>query len=230
MLRELDRIVLTGHYRAPDPAPTPATRSANVARLWDEARPVEGTLAERYLAGRFLLPVTNDLRFHPRCPFGRKPLTVFKPALLVGVREGKSLVAVQRIAIDPVTCAYTDKATLGQLGTGAWQGGGLAASIALAEGFESARAFSILHDDKPCWTSLGSRRLDLVDMPDEVTDLTLAGDNDTPGRLAVRKAIQRYVSATRIIRVAWPPKGFKDWAEVLEARYANPPKDPGPGD
>ncbi|MGT2516622.1 DUF7146 domain-containing protein [Sphingomonas panni] len=88
-----DRIVLTGHYRAPDPAPTPATRSANVARLWDEARPVEGTLAERYLAGRFLLPVTNDLRFHPRCPFGRKPLTVFKPALLVGVLEGKSLVA-----------------------------------------------------------------------------------------------------------------------------------------
>ncbi|MCE3544352.1 hypothetical protein LXJ56_29675, partial [Escherichia coli] len=64
----------------------------------------------------------------------------------------------------------------------------------------------------------GSRRLDLVDVPDSVTDLTLAGDNDAPGRLAVRKAIRRYVSATRIVRVAYPPPGFKDWAEVLEAR------------
>ena len=218
VLRELDRVVLTRRYRAPEPARGPATRTGNVTRLWNEARPVTGTLAERYLAGRFLLPVAGDLRFHPRCPFGRKPLTVFNPALLVAVREGTTLVGVQRIALDPATAAYTHKATLGQLGSGAWQGGGHGSRIALAEGFESARAYSILHGDMPCWTSLGSRRLDLVDVPDSVTDLTLAGDNDAPGRLAVRKAIRRYVSATRIVRVAYPPPGFKDWAEVLEAR------------
>lgn len=88
VLRELDRVVLTRRYRAPEPARGPATRTGNVTRLWNEARPVTGTLAERYLAGRFLLPVAGDLRFHPRCPFGRKPLTVFNPALLVAVREG----------------------------------------------------------------------------------------------------------------------------------------------
>lgn len=216
VLRELDRVVLSGHYRPPEPVRY--TRGGNVQRLWDEARPVAGTLAERYLASRHLLPVGDDLRFHPRCPFGRKPATVFKPALLVAVREGTTLVAFQRIALDAHTADYTEKVTLGRLDTGAWRGGGLAPVLAIAEGFESARAFSILHDERPCWSSLGSRRLDLVEIPDSVTDLTLAGDNDAPGRLAVVKAIRRYVSATRIVRVAYPPRGFKDWAEVLEAR------------
>lgn len=84
--------------------------------------------------------------------------------------------------------------------------------------FSLSVVWRTFHAMPSCWTSLGSRRLDLVNVPDSVTDLTLAGDNDAPGRLAVRKAIRRYVSATRIVRVAYPPPGFKDWAEVLEAR------------
>ena len=46
-------------------------------RLWREADPIAGTLAERYLAGRHIdvdvLPETvgEALRFHPECPFNR---------------------------------------------------------------------------------------------------------------------------------------------------------------
>ncbi len=214
VLRELDRIPL-GHRFSPPPE-APRLGTANIERLWSEARPVPGTLGERYLASRYLLPIPADVRFHPRCPRKPRPHTVFLPALLVAVREGRKLVALQRIFLDPATGAYTEKATLGLLGTGAWQGGGSGPTIGLAEGFETARAWSRIHD-LPCWASLGSRRLDLVTIPDSVTTLILAADNDLAGRRAVARSIDSHARDGREVR-ADIPQGNKDWAAVLEAR------------
>ena len=154
--------------------------------------------------------------FTPRCPLGPKPRTVFKPALLVAVREASRLVAIQRIFVDPATAWYTDKVTLGALGVAAWRGGGLGPTIALAEGVETARAWSILHG-LPCWASLGSRRLDLIAIPATVTTLILAGDNDLAGRRAVARSLDAYAADGREVRPDYPV-GHKDWAAVLEAR------------
>ncbi len=215
VLRAIDDLALSG--RPPPAVPVHVAGTANIERLWGEARDVRGTLAERYLAARYLLPVAEDLRFHPRCPFGAKPQTRFLPALLVGVREGSRLVAFQRIFLKPDGSGYTEKATLGTLGGGAWRGGGLAVNLAFAEGFESARAYARLKG-VPCWSTFGTRRFDLIDLPDSVTTLTLAADRDAEGQAAVVKAIRRYCSDRRIIRVDYPPAGFKDWAEVLAAQ------------
>jgi hypothetical protein len=212
ILRELDRIPIGRRYEPP--APAQALGTANVDRLWNEAVSVSGNLAERYLASRGLLPIPNDVRFHPRCPLGPKPVTVFKPALLVGVREAQRLVAFQRIFLK-AEGGYSEKATLGTLGTGAWRGGGLGATIGLAEGFETARAWSRIRG-LPCWATLGSRRLDLVTIPDSVTKLILAGDNDLAGRRAVSRSIARYANPNREIEVDYP-QGPKDWAEAFEA-------------
>lgn len=214
VLRELDRVPLGRRYDAPEP--TRATGTANIERLWNEARPVPGTCAERYLASRFLLPLPTDVRFHPRCPLGPKPRTVFKPALLVAVREAQRLVAFQRIFLDPGTAAYTEKATLGTLGSGAWRGGGLGPMLGLAEGFETARAWSLLRG-LPCWASLGSRRLDVLTIPSTVTKLILAGDNDLAGRRAVARSAARYATDGCVIEAEFPPEHFNDWAEALEA-------------
>jgi len=213
ILRELDRIPLGRRYEAP--APGKATGTANIDRLWNKAGAVSGNLAERYLASRCLLPAPTDVRFHPRCPLGPKPTTVFKPALLVGVREGQRLVAFQRIFLGPAG-GYSQKATLGTLGTGAWRGGGLGPTIGLAEGFETARAWSQIRG-LPCWATLGSRRLDIITIPDSVTRLILAGDNDLAGRRAVSRSIARYATDNRVIEVDFPV-GHKDWAGALEAR------------
>ncbi|VXC98467.1 Toprim domain-containing protein [Sphingomonas sp. T1] len=213
ILRELDRIPLGRRYEPP--APAQATGTANIDRLWSEAGSVSGNLAERYLASRCLLPAPTDVRFHPRCPLGPKPTTVFKPALLVGVREGQRLVAFQRIFLNP-DGGYTQKATLGTLGTGAWRGGGLGPTIGLAEGFETARAWSQIRG-LPCWATLGSRRLDIITIPDSVTKLILAGDNDLAGRRAVSRSIARYAGDNRVIQVDFPV-GHKDWAGALEAK------------
>lgn len=120
VLRELRRVRPSKHYALPDPASPP--RHANVERLWDQAIGVRGTLAERYLAQRHLLPPAPDLRFHPRCPYLPKPKTVYLPALLIAVREIRKLVAIQRIFLDPETADYIRKVMLGTPLSGAWRG------------------------------------------------------------------------------------------------------------
>lgn len=212
ILRELRRVPSRGRFAYTD---SPGGQSGNAGRLWDEAFPVQGTLAERYLAMRYLWPISDDLRFHPRCPYRPKPWTTYHPALLVAVREGLRLTAVQRIFLDPATARYRMKLMIGRPARGAWQGGGQRRGVlALAEGFETARAFSILKD-LPCWASLGAKRLDQLLLPSSVKSLILAVDNDAEGELAAERATLRYARPGLEI-TNMPPDGVKDWAKVLE--------------
>lgn len=215
VLRELRRVPIRRHYAPPESRP--AGGSGNVDRLWAQSQAAQGTLGERYLARRNILPVPGDVRFHPRCPYLPRPKTVFLPALLVAVREIRKLVAVQRIFLDPATADYTMKVMLGTPLHGAWRGGEGGEILAIAEGFETARAFAILHN-LPCWASLGARRLDQLIIPDAVTTLLIAEDNDPEGRRAAVKAIEHYTRPGLDIRRAPPPAPFKDWAKVLDER------------
>jgi hypothetical protein len=213
VLRELQRIPHRGRFTYNDAA---ATKSGNADRLWDEALPVAGTLAERYLVSRGLWPVSDDLRFHPRCPCRPRPWTTYHPALLIAVRQGPQLTAVQRIFLDPITARYRMKLMLGRPAAGAWQGGGQGREVlALAEGFETARAFTLLKG-LPCWASLGARRLDRLLLPPSLTSLILAVDNDAEGRVAGDKAERAYRRPSLTIERMAPPASFKDWAAVLE--------------
>lgn len=186
-------------------------------RLWAAGLPVEKSLAERYLRARRLWPVTDDLRFHPRCPCRPRPWTSFQPALLVAVRENQRLTAVQRIFLDHETARYRMKLMIGRPGHGAWRGAGQETPVlAIAEGFETARAFTILKDI-PCWASLGARRLDQLIIPARVTRLLIAGDNDEAGTQAADRAERAYARPGLVIERAPPPAAFKDWAQLLEA-------------
>ena len=86
VLRELRRVRPGQTYSRPV-ITEPRDPGLLITRMWSEGRPIAGTAAERYLLGRRLDPRFADLRYHPRCPKGAKPLTVFLPALLVGVRN-----------------------------------------------------------------------------------------------------------------------------------------------
>lgn len=215
VLRELSRVALSGHHPMPPPAVPGGT--ANVARLWDQAEAVGSSLAWRYLANRGFAHAPFDVRFHARCPHGPKPRTVFKPALLVAVREGRSLVALQRIFLDAADASSAAKVMLGRPGSGAWRGRGAGRVLAIAEGFETAEAFSVLHDIA-CWASLGARRLDQLVIPAPVELLLIAEDNDPEGRRASLRASDRYARPGLEIRRAPPPRSFKDWVDVLQER------------
>lgn len=215
ILRELSRIRPGRHHPMPE---TERPRQATTGgHLWDQASKVEGTLAEQYLAHRHLRSLPADIRFHPRCPYRPKPKTVFEPALLVAVRENCRLVALQRIFLRSDGRGYTRKVMLGEPQSGAWRGGGGGDTLAIAEGFETAAAYTQLHDI-PCWASLGARRLDLLSIPAEITTLLIAEDNDPEGRRAALKAFGRYARPGLSIERSPPPARFNDWAQVLDAR------------
>ena len=74
------------------------------ARIWDEARRVQGTPAEAYLAARGLRAGSAALRFHARTPHGRGPCAEFRPALIAAVRDEGGLTGIHRTFIDPRTC------------------------------------------------------------------------------------------------------------------------------
>lgn len=215
VLRALRR-VSTGHRFPPPPRFRPQG-TANIHRIWEQGSTISGTLADRYLRERNLTPQPDDLRFHPRCPYGPAPHTVFKPALLVAVRELNALLALQRIFLDPKTADYLAKVMIGTPARAAWRGAGFGRVLAIAEGFETAAAFTILHG-LPCWASLGARRLDQLIIPDAVETLIIAEDNDPEGYRAASKAVVRYERPGLTIDRAPPPRGFKDWAKVNDDR------------
>lgn len=217
VLRELGRVVPTKRYSAP--SWTDRARTGNVPRLWGDAHDIRGSLAETYLKARAIDANLPDIRFHPRCPHGPAPLTKFKPALLVAIRDGNSLVALQRIFLDPPTGHYTEKPMLGSPGQGAWQGATICNSVAVAESFEDAAAYMQMGLG-PCWTSLGAGRLHRLRFPRSVTTITIAEDNDAEGCRAARRAWQTYREQGFAVRRARPGEPFKDWAAMNAARAA----------
>lgn len=223
VLRELSRVPVGAQYRYED---KPSAGTGNAERLWNEALPIDETLAARYLASRHLLPVPCDVRFHPRCPYRPRPWTLFLPAMLVAVREGPRLTAIQRIFLDAQTASYSMKLMLGRPARGAWQGGGAGqGTLALAEGFETARAFTILNEI-PCWATMGARRFDQIQLPSSIERLILAIDNDAEGRRGATKAEECYARPGLSIERMPPKAGFKDWAKILETgerRCLKPP-------
>ena len=211
VLRELAR--LRPGQRYDPPAPARHSGQANVERIWSAAVPISDTPAEAYLARRGILAPFDDLRFHPRCPWGPKPTTRFLPALLVAAREGRTLRAIQRIFLDLKQGGYIEKVMLGTPAGACWQGRRIADTLALAEGFETAAMFTQLNDI-PCWSTLGAARLDRVHIPESVRTLIFAEDNDAEGRRARRRAWAAYRPRGFELRRMPPPGRFGDWADV----------------
>ena len=215
VLRALRQIVPKRSHTSPAWQDAP-TRSSNIARIWNEGLEIKGSLAESYLRSRKLPSNYPDLRFHPRCPQGPSPLTQFKPALLVAVREGWKLTAIQRIFLDPITGAYTQKLMIGSPGQGAWQGAVPTDTLAIAESMEDAAAF-MAQGHGPCWSALGAARLHLLALPATVTTIVIAEDNDAEGRRAARRAWTVYRERGLMVRRMKPPEPHKDWAAVNAA-------------
>ncbi len=214
VLRELRLIKSDKNYPIPK-IPIALEPGALVARIWGEGRAVCGTPAEHYLQSRSLALDFVDLRYHPRCPKGRKPLTAFLPALLIGVRNDAGITAVQRTFLDLEHGGYTDKMLLGETGAGSWRGTPTEDTVAIAEGFETAAAFTQLQGI-PCWASLGAKRLGALALPKSVTSVILAEDNGAVGHRAGEGALQIYESQGFAVRRMPPPERYGDWADVLE--------------
>ena len=113
--------------------PPPASGSPDAARrLFAMSKPIAGTLAERYLAGRSILlaPRERALRFHPGCYYRDLATdeTLMLPALIAAVtRLDGRITGLQRTWLDPGGAGKAHvpdpRRSLGDLlGNGVWLG------------------------------------------------------------------------------------------------------------
>ncbi len=193
--------------------------TAAARRLWSEARPLAGTAAETYLAGRGIATASAALRYHPRSPFGRWPSTSFRPALIAAVHDHRGLAGVHRTFLgdQPTTAAPVPpaKCALGRLGSGAVRLDPPGPVLGLAEGVETALSASLLFG-VPCWATLGAERFGRVAVPDGVRKLLLFLDRDRGGRRA--ELLARQALASRMsIEAHYPATEGDDWNDVLRA-------------
>lgn len=210
-----------GALSSPQTSDSPAWLRQRALDLWDDARALMGTPAEKYLRRRSIILSPSTLRFHRRTPLGRGKRAVFRPAMLAALYERERLVALQRTFLDPdeprrARDLGNPRRMLGRPGQGAVMLAPAIDTLGLAEGIETALSAIVLLDI-PVWATLGNERLAHITIPDSVTRLILLPDNDRGGRLGAAKATEAYAMPGRAIETLWPPHGFNDWNDVLRA-------------
>lgn len=216
VLKALRRITFLPSFDGLSVSPSIEPHVEPHLNIWRAGRPIEGTLAERYIReARHIWAPLEDLRFHPKCPRGKGRLVSFQPALLIAMRKAGAIAAIQRIFLDPSTSDYTEKRVLGQAIGAAWTNGPPGKTIGICEGFETAAAYTSFTGIQ-AWATMGAKRFHQVDIPAAVETVILLADNDTVGRRARDRAAETYRRPGLAIETEWPPGRMNDWAQLLK--------------
>ena len=195
----------SGDYAPPDAA-TLAQREAErraeahrkaeqAKRLWKEAQPIAGTVAEAYLRGRGITcPLPRTLRFHPDAWHG--PTARRYPAMVAAV-QGAGAAAVHRtyLRADGLGKAGIDpaKAMLGATAGGAVRLADGPSRLVVVEGIESGLSLlcGLLDGPATAWAALSTSGLRGLRLPPQPSRLTIATDGDKPGRDAAHALAER---------------------------------------
>jgi phage/plasmid primase-like uncharacterized protein len=201
-----------------------AERTALALRLWDDASPISGTLAEAYLRRRGveLPPGDEVLRFYGRCPFGDGRyscmLALYRDIITNEAR------AIQRTALGP------NGNKVGRMSLGAVAGAAVKLDadedveqgLFVGEGVETMLGARML-GYSPAWALGCSGNLRKMPVLDGIEALTIIADNDKPdrnGRRAGQEAAiacsQRWTAAGREVRRIVPRRAGADLADVVQ--------------
>ncbi|MBX3430804.1 MAG: toprim domain-containing protein [Hyphomonadaceae bacterium] len=200
---------------------TRESAAADLARrLWQESKPIGGTLAARYLESRALKPpYPPALHFHPACADGS-----FKRPALIAARTQLSaprcVSSIQRTFLSKeggkAELAAAKKAL------GACKGGGVVLGeigdeLVIAEGIETALSASAMFA-MPAVATLGTSFTRGLIVPERVQRVIIAADNDEPGLRAAHALAARLRKEGRDVRVETPPPSFKDFNDLANGK------------
>lgn len=194
-------------------------------KIWKEAKPLAGTVAERYLCehrGITLSPLPLSLRFHPR--LYHKDSKQYFPALVAAIQApDRSLTAVHRIFLDATTAKKANvtnqKLTLGSMNGGAVRLAAAGETLILCEGLEDGLTL-LQATGLPTWATLGTAGLKGVVLPDTVQEIIIAADSDPAGQKAAIAAAERFTREGRKVRIATPPQNQKDFNALKQKDLA----------
>lgn len=217
-------IPLAREKAKPHPAPCDDKEGNRRAaeRLWREAVPIGGTVAQAYLIRRCgSLPrhsLTHAVRFHP------------------AVRsDGRAWAAMIALMTDPATNeprgvhrtfltpdahkAPPGKRMLGGKGViRLWPDADVTGGLFLAEGIETALAAAALFDFAPIWATGDAGAMAAFPLLDGIEELTALADQDASGtgEKAAHAVTDRYAAAGRYAGIVIP-KNLGDMADILES-------------
>ncbi len=199
-------------------------RAAQAKRLWLEAQPIAGTVAEAYLrdARGISCPLPPTLRFHGACWHG--PTARRYPAMVAAV-QGSGLPAVHRTYLRPDGSGKADidpaKAMLGATAGGAVRLADGPSRLVVAEGIESGLSLlcGLLDGPATVWAALSTSGLRGLRLPPQPSKLTIACDGDGPGREAAHNLAERAHALCWKVGILDPGTGA-DFNDILQERRA----------
>lgn len=199
-------------------------RAAQAKRLWLEAQPIAGTLAETYLreARGISCPLPLTLRFHGACWHG--PTARRYPAMVAAV-QGSGLPAVHRTYLRPDGSGKADidpaKAMLGATAGGAVRLADGPSRLVVAEGIESGLSLlcGLLDGPATVWAALSTSGLRGLRLPSQLGRLTIACDGDGPGREAAHNLAERAHALGWQVGILDPGNGA-DFNDILTRKAA----------
>lgn len=184
-------------------------------RLWAMGRPIPGTLAERYLAGRGIVGFGDlpALRFHPACFHvreGRPPTAPPEtwPALLAKVADlDGRLTGLHRTWLDPADAGKAPvvppRKAMGRLVGAGVRIGPATDILAAGEGLETMLALRSALPFLPVVAALSATHLAGLVLPVALRRLYVAADRDEAGHAAadalVARAAKDSVEAIRLL-------------------------------
>ena len=225
-----------GHHSS-RPASRPAPRQTvdddderrieQALAIWCDARPLRGTLAERYLHSRCTVAPTEALevlRFHPRCPWG------------IGTRQAMVALIRDIITDEPTgihrTALSADGSKVGRKALGLKGGGAIKLSplmdagseLLIGEGIETTLSASMLGFGSPAWSVIDAGEMGRFPALPGISRLTIAVDHDVTGagEKAATETKARWEAAGLRVRTAMPSTPGEDFNDVLVALEGRP--------
>jgi len=189
--------------------------------VWRHAEPFPGTLADRYLRSRAIVPDGINARFDPRCQCGAGTAKAFAPALIVPIEDDTGVIAIHRTWLSPDGRDKADmpepKRMLGNPGTGAVRWGGIPVDgiLRLAEGVEDAvSVMNMLGAGVSVWPVLGIERYQAVTVPESVHTVVIYSQHGGEAARAISRATPHLTADGRQL-VVKPPPHAGDWNDLL---------------
>jgi DNA polymerase I-like protein with 3'-5' exonuclease and polymerase domains len=209
---------------APDPPGSTGGATNYLDRahhLWGEARPIEGTLAERYLletrriASATVSELNGTLRFHPACPFDgiHHPCLL---ALFVDVFTDEPA-GIHRVALT------ADAQKIGRMMLGSWKpryraikllpGSG---RLTIGEGIETVLAAKHAAGGGAMWAMGSAASIGTLPILPGFTRLSILVDNDANGvgSNTARICGERWRAQQRSVRLLTPRRSGADFNDL----------------
>jgi hypothetical protein len=207
----------------PPPAPEPKQDPDRWRYSWQPARPIAGTLAETYFAGRGLSfddPEGRVLRFaSQRARKGPEGKLERHPALLCALsdaRSGEQCGIINIYLRADGTDRLRDKKAKTVTGRAAGavvmlsDFDAVTSGLIVCEGVETGIAL-FQAEMRPVWPCGGRSTLAKFPLLGGIEALTIAADADEPGRCAAAELADRWRDDNREVLIISPPLG--DWAD-----------------